>query len=223
MRVLCTVGKQRSVCETDLLTFLFSYYLCQRGYVSRCFFGWLFCLLAGWNFWKGNKIYFRIDSDPCAWDSKIASKITAVVTVGTWWMQITLEKSSHEACDLELWSWPVWCQVNSRAIVPVKRRFESYQDTGDTRTRITDCFNWTTKLVDKKRLSVTEDRATKMACEVVVLLRQCHTWGDSDVISPCHIYVSCFHHIYESCFPAMMWGKLWETFVIVCDVTFLVR
>jgi len=31
--------------------------------------------------------------------------------------------------------------------------------------------------------------------------------GDSDVISSCHIYASCF--------PAMMWGKLWEMFVIV--------
>ena len=133
-------------------------------------------------------------------------------------MQITLEKSWHEAraehfssifssCDFELWSWPMWCQVNCEAIVPVKRRFKSYLDTGDTRTRLTDCFNWTTKLVDNQRLSVTEGRATKMACEVVVILRQCHTWGNSDVISPCHIYASCF--------PAMMWVKLWVIFVIV--------
>ena len=37
--------------------------------------------------------------------------------------------------------------------------------------------------------------------------------SDSDVISS--------YHIYASCFPAMMWGKLWEMFVIVIAYHFL--
>jgi len=40
----------------------------------------------------------------------------------------------------------------------------------------------------------------------------CYTQRDSDVISS--------YHIYASCFSAMMWGKLCETFVIVTSYIF---
>jgi len=31
--------------------------------------------------------------------------------------------------------------------------------------------------------------------------------------------VISLHHIYASCFPAMMWGKFWKMFVIVTSLS----